>query len=256
MDASKRRMIDFWPDLVPGEAPVSVTQLRYCGCWQDAADLLEGPAVDDPAAAQERAAVLVEQCMFATTGWDDAEVAVVHARSIAVTDAQRGAAISEHGYLAYVATVLRGSDRASEADHLLKQAVDLVEEDSVTRAWIEFRRGLVAQNLRDEPDSAGRHFEQAHRLATAHGDPLLRSYTTRHLGGMAEHDGDIEAAVTWFTESLHLRYDCGFTVGIAPALAALADVSDPGDAERLRAEAAVLVRALGGIPTWMALDPA
>jgi hypothetical protein len=40
-------------------------------------------------------------------------------------------------------------------------------------------------------------------------------------------------------------------VGVAPALAALAEVSPPGEAARLRAEAARLVQALGGVPVWL-----
>jgi hypothetical protein len=138
---------------------------------------------------------------------------------------------------------------------LLKQAADLVEKDSATQAWTEFRRGLVAENLLTQPAPARRHYEHAHTLAAAHDDKLLRSYTYRHLAGLAHGDGDLQAAATWFTESLRLRYECAFTVGIAPALTALAEVSDPSNAERLKAEAAVLVRALGGIPTWLAPHP-
>ncbi len=39
---------------------------------------------------------------------------------------------------------------------------------------------------------------------------------------------------------------------MAPALAALAEVSEPEEATRLRAEATRLVQALGGVPVWLA----
>jgi hypothetical protein len=91
-----------------------------------------------------------------------------------------------------------------------------------------------------------------HDAAAEHGDDLLRSFTWRHLAGLALRDGDMKEARHGFTESLRLREELGFLVGMAPALVTLADVHPEPEAQRLRTEAGRLFRLLGGIPSWLA----
>lgn len=234
---------------------MSVTRLRHRGCWREAAELLAPAAEHDPVAATERAAVLVERCLFTATGWDDARSATRHARTLARADAERAAALCEDGYLAYVATLLERADRADQAAELLDEAATLAPPATTTWARAQLRRGLVAANLHSRPDLARDWFEQAHDVAVATGDLLLQSHTLRHLAAAAAANGDREVAVAGYRESLRLRLELGFTVGIAPALVTLAEVSDPADARILRAQAAALVMALGGIPAWMEPDP-
>ncbi|GAA3039419.1 hypothetical protein GCM10020000_17240 [Streptomyces olivoverticillatus] len=70
---------------------------------------------------------------------------------------------------------------------------------------------------------------------------------------MAEHDGKLAEARHGFAESLRIREELGYLVGIAPALASLAAVlPDAAEAARLRDEAGRLVRLLGGVPSWLA----
>ncbi|WP_340556777.1 hypothetical protein [Streptomyces sp. GSL17-111] len=237
-----------------GEDPLdrAVWRLRSRGCWDDAAALLAADAATDAGAAVRRAGLLVERCMFTTAGWAEAEEAVRAAEALAQDDALRGAAACERGHLAYAATVLGVRDRADEARSALGRAAALLPPTAPGRAVLDFRRGLLAEHLGDTPQAAKAAYRRAHAAATAHGDTLLCSFTWRHLAGLALRGGDLTEARHGFTESLRLREELGFLVGMAPALAALADVQPEPEATRLRAEAQRLFRLLGGVPTWLA----
>jgi tetratricopeptide (TPR) repeat protein len=230
----------------------AVWRLRSRGCWEDAAALLEPYAETESAAALRRAALLVERCMFTSQGWAEAEDALRAAEALAHDDDERGAAACERGQLAYTATVLGVRDRADEARAALGRAAALLPPSAHGRAMLDYRRGLLAEQLSDTPQSARAAYRRAHAGATAHGDTLLCSFTWRHLAGLALRDGELAEARHGFTESLRLREELGFLVGMAPALAALAEVKPGEEAERLREEAARLVRLLGGVPAWLA----
>ncbi|MFT2019539.1 hypothetical protein ACMA1D_27390 [Streptomyces sp. 796.1] len=230
----------------------AVWRLRSRGCWHDAAELLSPLATTDPAAARLRSSVLTEQCMFTTSGWEAAEDALRAAEAIAHTDDERGAAACERGHLAYAATLFGNRDRADEARAALGRSAALLGPDSRSRPLLDFRRGLLAQHLSRNATSAQAAFQRAHAAALARGDTLLCSFTWRHLAAMAEENGDRAEARHGFAESLRIREELGYLIGIAPALVALASVEPEPEAARLRAEAARLVRLLGGVPTWLA----
>lgn len=230
----------------------AVWRLRSRGCWDDAAVLLEPYAETDPDASVRRAALLVERCMFTAEGWAAAEDALRVAEAVAHHDDERGAAACERGHLAYASTVLGVRDRADEARAALGRAAALLAPAARARASLDFRRGLVAEHLSDNPQAARAAYRRAHAGATAHGNTLLCSFTWRHLAGLALRDGELAEARHGFTESLRLREELGFLVGMAPALAALADAQPEPESGRLRAEAARLFRLLDGIPTWLA----
>ncbi|MDF3149530.1 hypothetical protein PBV88_52290, partial [Streptomyces sp. T21Q-yed] len=107
-------------------------------------------------------------------------------------------------------------------------------------------------NLTRSPQAARAAYRRAHAGATAHGDPLLLSFTWRHLAGLALRDGELAEARHGFAESLRIREELGYLVGTAPALASLADAETEPEAARLREEARRLFRLLGGVPTWLA----
>ncbi|MYX46926.1 hypothetical protein GTW59_38725, partial [Streptomyces sp. SID89] len=88
--------------------------------------------------------------------------------------------------------------------------------------------------------------------ATAHHDPLLLSFTWRHLAGLALREGELADARHGFAESLRIREELGYLVGTAPALVSLAETETEPEASRLREEARRLFRLLGGVPTWLA----
>lgn len=239
----------------PQDGPLerAVWRLRSRACWEDAAELIAPRAATDPGAARWRTAVLIERCVFTAEGWSAAEDALRAAEALAADDEERGAAACERGHLAYLSTLLGVRDRADEARSALGRAAALLAPHSPGRPLLDFRRGLIAQHLSDNPSDATAAFRRAHTGATAHGHRLLLSFTWRHLAAMAEHDGRTADARHGYTESLRIREELGYLVGIAPALVSLAAVlPDPAEATRLRAEAGRLVRLLGGVPSWLA----
>lgn len=230
----------------------AVWRLRSRACWAEAAELLAPLAGRDPWAALRRAELLIEQCLYTASGWEAAETALRQCEAAARSPEQRAAAACERGFLAYAATLLGVRDRADEAKAALGRTSAMLAPDAPGRPLLDFRRGLVAENLQHDPDSARTAYRRADEGALERGDDLLRSHTCRHLAGLALAEGDRAAAREGFTLSLRLREQMGFTVGMAPALASLAEASDPAEAIRLRAEAARLVGALGGVPVWLA----
>ncbi|UED88688.1 hypothetical protein K4G22_25330 [Streptomyces profundus] len=230
----------------------AVWRLRSRGCWEDAAALLDPTAKDQPRSALLRARLLVERCMFTSQGWDRAEEALRAAESMALTDEERGTAACERGYLAYTATLLRVRDRADEARAALGRAAALLAPGSPGRPLLDFRRGLMAEHVSGNPQAAETGYRRAHNEALSRGDALLSSYTWRHLAALALENGEVAEARHGFAESLRLREELGFLVGIAPALVALAGVQPPQEADRLRAEATRLFRLLGEVPHWLA----
>jgi tetratricopeptide (TPR) repeat protein len=230
----------------------AVWRLRSRGCWQDAAALLDPLAARDTTAALLRAELLVERCMFTAADWGRAEEALRGAESMSLDDEERGAAACERGYLAYAATLLRVRDRADEARAALGRAAALLAPDSPHRALLDLRRGLMAEHVGGNPQAARAAYQRAHDEATGRGDALLASYTWRHLAGLALRDGELAEARHGFAQSLRLREETGFLVGIAPALISLAEVEPKPTADRLRAEAGRLFRLLDGVPNWLA----
>ncbi|MFE9937795.1 hypothetical protein [Streptomyces hirsutus] len=233
-----------------GDDPLqtAVWRLRSRACWADAAALL---TPDTAAAALQRSSLLVERCLYTETGWAEAEDALRTAEALADTDDERGAAACERGYLAYAATLFAVRDRADEARAALGRAAALIPPGAPARALLDFRRGLIAENLSRSPQSARAAYRRAHAGATAHADPLLLSGTWRHLAGLALREGELAEARHGFAESLRIREELGYLVGTAPALVSLADTETEPEASRLREEARRLLRLLGGVPTWL-----
>ncbi|ARP74465.1 hypothetical protein LK08_01680 [Streptomyces sp. MUSC 125] len=227
----------------------AVWRLRSRACWADAAALLP---CGTPAAALQRAALLVERCLYTERGWEEAEDALRTAEALAHTDEERGAAACERGQLAYAATLHGVRDRADEARAALGRAAALVPPGAGGRALLDFRRGLLAENLGRSPQAARAAYRRAHAGATSHADPLLLSFTWRHLAGLALREGEVAEARHGFAESLRIREELGYLVGTAPALVSLADTESEPEATRLREEARRLFRLLGGVPTWLA----
>ncbi|KIF71040.1 hypothetical protein HY68_24520 [Streptomyces sp. AcH 505] len=236
-----------------GDDPLqtAVWRLRSRGCWTDAAALL-APHTGTAAPALQRAALLVERCLYTGSGWADAEDALRTAEAIAHEDDERGAAACERGHLAYASTWLGVRDRADEARAALGRAAALLDPTAPGRGLLDFRRGLIAEHLSDSPQSARAAYSRAHASATAQGDQLLLSLTWRHLAGLSLRDGELAEARHGFSESLRLSEELGYLVGTAPALAALAEAEPELEATRLRTEATRLVRLLDGVPTWLA----
>ncbi|WP_338687615.1 hypothetical protein QD712_42310 [Streptomyces acidiscabies] len=235
----------------PGDDPLqtAVWRLRSRACWVDAVALL--PA-DTAAGSLQRASLLVERCLYTEQGWADAEDALRGAEALAHSDSERGAAACERGYLAYASTLHGVRDRTDEARAALGRAAALIPPGVAQRALLDFRRGLLAENLASSPQAARAAYRRAHAAAVEASDSLLLSFTWRHLAGLALRDGELSEARHGFAESLRLREELGYLVGTAPALASLADAEVEPEASRLREEARRLFQLLGGVPTWLA----
>lgn len=229
-----------------------VWRLRARGCWAEAAALLAPFCEDDAGAALRRAELLVERCFYHLEGWAEAEDALRTAEALAASDEERGAAASERGHLAYGATLFSVRDRADEARSAFGRSAALLSPGSPGRPLLDFRRGLVAENIAENPAAARAAYRRAHAGAVAHGDTFLTSFTWRHLAGLAAADGELAEARHGFAESLRLRVSLGHLVGTAPAMLSLAALEPDPEASRLRAEAARLYELLDGIPTWLA----
>ncbi|MCW2869950.1 MAG: hypothetical protein JWL99_1270 [Streptomyces oryziradicis] len=225
-------------------APPDVWRLRARGCWTEAVALL----APYPGAALQRAALLIERCMYEGQGWADAEDALRTAEALAATDNERGEAACERGHLAYLATLFAVRDRADEARAALSRSAALLTPGASGRPLLDFRRGLLAERLAHNPIAARAAYRRAHAGAVAHRDTLLTAFTWHHLANLAAQDGDLADARHGFAESLRLRMELGYLVGTAPALLALAALESGPEAAQLRAEAARLSRLLGGIP--------
>jgi tetratricopeptide (TPR) repeat protein len=234
-----------------GDDPLqtAVWRLRSRACWADAVSLLQPHTAG---ASLQRASLLVERCLYTERGWEEAEDALRTAEARADSDEERGAAACERGQLAYTATLHGVHDRADEARVALGRAAALIPPGAPGRALLDFRRGLLAENLAHSPQAARAAYQRAHTNASAQGDELLLSFTWRHLAGLALREGEVAEARHGFGESLRIREKLGYLVGTAPALASLADAESEPEAGRLRAEAGRLFRLLGGVPTWLA----
>lgn len=140
-----------------GDDPLqtAVWRLRSRGCWTDAAALL-APHTGTAAPALQRAALLVERCLYTGSGWADAEDALRTAEAIAHEDDERGAAACERGHLAYASTWLGVRDRADEARAALGRAAALLDPTAPGRGLLDFRRGLIAEHLSDSPSRPAR----------------------------------------------------------------------------------------------------
>jgi tetratricopeptide (TPR) repeat protein len=209
-------------------------------------------AVTDPSSALLRASVLVEQCMFTLQGWEEAEAALAHAEAIAADSELAGAAASERAYFEYASTLLNGKDLTEQAQSSIAKADSLLGETSSYRPLMEFRRGLIFENLVEDVHKARSSYELAHKGATDSGDPVLLSYTWRHLGSTDQQLGDVQRARTCYAESLRHREIAGFVIGVAPALTTLASVSSETEAAQMMTEARRLVTSFGGVPVWLA----
>jgi hypothetical protein len=234
------------------EDPPAVWRLRSRGCWTEAAALLAARGASHPDTALRRAVLLIERCLFTASGWPEAEDALRTAEALAGTDDERGRAACERGHLAYASTLLRVHDRADEARSALGRAAALLPPGGRDRALLDFRRGLITENLSGDPATAKPAYRRAHTCATAYGDRLLTSFTWRHLAGLALLEGEAAQARHGFGESLRIREELGYLVGIPPALVSLAEVEPEPEATRLRTEATRLFRLLGGLPVWLA----
>ncbi|GAA4901879.1 hypothetical protein GCM10023223_17270 [Stackebrandtia albiflava] len=227
--------------------------MRLRGCWDEIVGLLVDGAQHTPGDAVELGATLVEKSTYTLDGWALAEDALRQAEQLAEDDRQLvGAVHSERALLYWAMTRHRVEDRGADARTALAMAEEYLPLHSPRRRTLTFRRGLVVEYLDADPAGAVPHYEAARQAARDGRDELLASLSWRQLGSCAQAVDDVATAAEAYREALRAATSAGYLVGLAPALAALAEVAAPEEADRLRSEAGRLVSAFDGLPVWLA----
>lgn len=122
-----------------------------------------------------------------------------------------------------------------DTDHILGKSESL------------FHIGLLYQNG-DQPDidKAFSYYNQAYQSSIEQHDELAQSYAARHLGSIAEEQGNYEQARLYYEESLALREKEGFKISFPFSHLALGDLyflqKDWGNVSRHYRQAVSLAR--------------
>ena len=113
---------------------------------------------------------------------------------------------------------------------LLERAHALYEETGNLRGIAEslFRIGLVYDFRREDTERnkprAAEFYERARSAAEEIGDLRTQSDAARHLGGIEQDRGDLDAALAWYEESLSLRERLGYRGTLPGAYDAIAGI--------------------------------
>ena len=113
---------------------------------------------------------------------------------------------------------------------LSERARALFEEAGDLRGIAEslFRIGLVYEFRREDVDrnkaKAAEFYSRARSTARGVGDLRTQSDAARHLGGISQDRGDLDAALAWFEESLVLRERLGYRGALPGAYDAIAGI--------------------------------
>lgn len=246
-------MITLWRTGRRSDSLRRVNRLRLRGCWDEVIGLLAESAPDSAADAVELAATMVERSAFTMGDWEIAEEAVAQAERLAKGHNQlTGAAALERAYLSYLLTRLGLAELGDEAKSAIRRADEVLPVNSPRRRLLLYRQGLITQYLDDDGEAAAELYRTAQIAAEATGDKLLLSHVFANLAEHVHTEGDIATAAELYADALRLRTECGFVVGLAPVMVALAEVSPPEEARRLRAEARRLYLVFGRVPAGLA----
>lgn len=193
---------------------VAARALVRAARFTEAADLLASTAGDQPAVAVIRAEVAVSLDWYC--GQRVADDALEAARKVVGDDPEAAwdldALTVRHRY----GQQLFAADRdASLVASLSREAEELSDRapDDGRRGWAELYRGWIADNLREERDTAPPHYRTALRLAERTGDDYLIYETLRHLGDHSHDDGDPVAAAAEWERSTEASARAGAVIG-------------------------------------------
>lgn len=126
------------------------------------------------------------------------------------------------GQLVYSESFRTGNWQAPRA--YFRRAIDLRSRIGDRRALAQsyFYLGLTyEQDL--QPVRAERWYRRSLALAEATGDKVQQSYAHRHIGGLHDERHELEAAHYHIAQSVALRREGGFSVGVPYALLHLSD---------------------------------
>ena len=136
-------------------------------------------------------------------------------------------ALENLGLAYYYHRLNTGEGDSSIALAYFQQALELREDTDNVLGKSEslFHIGLVYENG-DQPDrnKALFYYGQAYQFAVERGEELDQSYAARHLGSIAEAQGDYEQAKHYYEESLALREKIDFKISFPFSHLALGDL--------------------------------
>lgn len=174
-----------------------------------------------------RAQIHILRIFHANRGFPDALASLDEAQALAE---KRNAAVAiadtldQRAHADYYQSLQEGGGDYAALLERFSEALTRREALNDTRGVAEslFHVGLMHERL-NEPDRAGEVYERAYALAREHRHKLELSYVARHLGGIASDRHDLVTALAYFEESLALRQDAGYTLGLPLAHIALGD---------------------------------
>jgi hypothetical protein len=219
-----------------------VNRLHLDGEWDGALALLGGAGsadtrdgtdggtdggADDSAAAI-RARILVDRYWWRLDDPAPAEQAVAGLGQPAL----RGYLAAQ---LAYT-RILFGLGPRPDDEQVVHAGLQEAARDEALRGWVAFWQGVVADNVRHDPDTAQQRYGEALARCRDGDDLLLESYVVRHQGGHLI-ESDRPAGEMLLRRSLYLRSALGARPQTAAAQATLAGELPPGQ------ERDILVRA-------------
>jgi tetratricopeptide (TPR) repeat protein len=212
---------------------LSVAALHRAGRLDDALALLRAGGQAQPtrevlAGLLLRGRILTDTIFHANRGYADAETCLVEAGRLAEQSGDEIAAADARevlGLAEYYRALQAGSGDYRGLLVRFQETLARREELGDTRGIAEssFHVGLMHERL-GESIQATEAYERAHALAREHGHKVERSYAARHLGGISEGKGDLDAALAYFRESLAMRQEVGLTLGLPLAHIAVGDV--------------------------------
>jgi hypothetical protein len=233
-------------EIPAGRLTAAARALMLAGRWAAAADLLAAATPgegEQPALTLAAAEVAVDQDFWIRTNGGASAIDAAAAALAGAEDFDLDFLRLRHDYdtelFARFEPGAPGTDPAVAA-RLAERAARMQESapDSRRRAWAAFYGGLVADLFAGDAETARRRYEQARTAAEEADDDLVLSYALRHLGILAERDGDAATAREHAQRSMELRQRYGCVPHVLAQQLALAELADSdGDKAGARAVA-------------------
>jgi len=200
----------------------------------------------------KRAFLFLDRSSYHRLGVDEARKALDEARAAAAASGDRiamGDAALANARWYYWRKLVGGVGEWSTVDAALDEALRIREQSD---AW--FYRGLVRQ-MQEDYAPAREAFERSLSLAK---DPLMRSFSHRHLGYVIQLSGDLASARKHYTLSLELREKAGAHALVPFSLNLLADFELETTNDRARAKDLLhdAARTARCAKSWRALNAA
>jgi len=229
--------------------------LAHAGQWPRALELL---AVVGPDGEAERAVLAVAAAEVSVDHdfWCGTKGAAAHLARAAETVAADAVASAGHGTLSWDLDLIRlrhdyyaeligpdgprfgpeGRDTRVTEDLAARAArLRQTAPDGGRTASAAFSAGLIADNLRADPDTAQALFTEALAAAERAGDTLTESEALRHLGYWASQQGDTATARQQWERSAELRQEAGAVPYVLAQYLLLAELArDVGQEARAR----------------------